>query len=233
VPRAVLGRPAAPTPAIGAITDSNGYGFGETNPAYTPDTTGAYGLIRRGLEAVNGHAIPYIIDGRGGDQIKDMLPANNPRQWEMMQYTTHGLLMGGTNSVPTETLAAMESEFTTEAQAAKGRVLRGKVYAFTIPPRTDSTNANVVSGYEPGAKPDQFNAWLISQIGVTFDGILDPNTGRYYTSPTAYTQVTTGVKDPATGRWLDSSYTTDGTHYSVTGSNLAAAVVKAWALTLH
>jgi hypothetical protein len=233
-PLAVVGRPASPTPAIWILGDSNSYGFGETNPSYTPDANGNYGLWARGLWSVNGHTIPWANASRGGDTIECCLPASNPRQWECVQYGTHGVIGLGTNSIAAgRTLAQMQADFLTIAAAMKARTIRGKAYALTIPPRTDSTNTTPISGYEPSQRPDQFNAWLLTQIGVTIDGVIDPNTGTYNIGA-GNVSVNAGVKTAATGLWSDGSYYVagDGTHYSAAGSAIAAAVVSGWAATL-
>jgi hypothetical protein len=223
---ALLGRPASPTPGVFILGDSNAYGFGTSG-----DADGLYGVIAQGLKASNGDFLAFANASRSGDLLQYCLPSDNPRQWAMIDYATCGVIMLGTNSVATNTTAQMLAHLDIIAAAMKARTKRGKAYAYTIPPRTDSGNTAILSGYE--TKPGQFNDAIIAKVGTTLDGVIDPNEGKVYMpGGVVLTSGAGGIMVPATRLWISATYTSDGTHYSDAGVAVGKDTTRLWAQTL-
>jgi hypothetical protein len=228
-PHYIIGRPITPTPGVLVWGDSNDYGF-----AAVADANGHYGAIQGGLIDANGKPIPHLMECRSGDVFDYCRPSDNPRQSASMKFATH--FLGGlvTNSIPTDTVAEMLADVTSTAAFAKATNLRGYAAWRTCLPRTaDATNAAVVSGYEPGQKPDQFNTGLIALVGTVLNAVIDLNAGKVYLpGGVVLTSPSGGLKDQSTGKWLSATYTSDGTHLSAAGIAVAIETVKLWAATL-
>jgi lysophospholipase L1-like esterase len=233
-PFAIIGVAATPMPAVYIYGDSIGNGAHDNY-----DSMSNRGYIQRGLAAAGagGAPIPYR-----NSAVSTSTFANNttiaqlPRSRSYWKYCTHFVCEMGSNDINNGVaLATLQSQLTTLLTAVKntigpyGKPL--KVAVCKITPRTNSSDnwqtivnqSYVNAAYTPGGLRDQYNAWIVSQVGLgLIDTIIDP---------TLY------VEDQANhGKWIvngTSNYSTvDGVHPSPAAYILAAQAAANWAATI-
>ncbi|UGY15128.1 hypothetical protein HAP48_0042490 [Bradyrhizobium septentrionale] len=221
-PLAVLGYPLTPTPAVVIRGDSIAVGVADVN-----NNVGANGFLERGLVGASGGAIPYMNLARAGDSLQgEGAIGHGWRRDSLMEYATHYVTdMGNNDPAGGVSLASMQTLALANWKSAKARGL--KVYQCTLLPRCTSSDGftttggqTVVANYESTGIRGLFNAWLLTQVGVTIDGVID---------------VAAVVEDPANpGKWKVSGgvLTADGIHPNALGNANIAPTITAWANTL-
>lgn len=219
-PTAILGVPIKPFPSVVGIGDSIQANRDDT----TGDASGNHGFLPRGLYAggPGGVAVPYCNLSVSGEKVLTLNNGGHAQRLTMLKYCSHVVFNLGTNDIPDAlTLAQFQTRYTTAWMSLSRYGV--KIYQVKILPRTTSTdswvtaaNQSYVTGFAPGGLRDQLNAWFLTQVGVSIDGVID--TSQY-------------VEDQANlGKWkTDGSTanltTSDGLHLSPNGASLAAAGV--------
>lgn len=225
-----VGIPAAPMAAVGIIGDSIPSGTGDTSNL----TTGALGFVERGLDSVNGNTVPSLNMSEGSWKYQYATIDTSPRIRAFWPFVTHLLIELGTNDVAAGTsLSTVQTYLTNMVTAARatmspyGKPL--KIAVSTLMPRTTSTdswataaNQTPVAGFTIGGVRDQYNAWLVTQVGTLIDAVVDVN---------IY------IEDQANpSKWLTNGAanypTTDGVHPTSAFHILAATAVNNWAATI-
>ncbi len=220
VPLGILGIPAQRFPAVCIMGDSLTAGSNGEDESGA-DQHGNYGYVARGLYLgdANGYPVPYANLSRGGEKASDVAGNAGATRRGMLQYCTHVFEGYGTNDIGGgRTLAQLQADKLRLWQTFRANSL--KIYVANLLPRTtDATNTTPVAGFAPGGLRDQYNTWLLTQVGVTIDGVID---------------VASVVEDPANhGHWL-SGETADGIHpNSATYAAIAVARIQPWAATLR
>jgi len=217
-PIAILGYTTQPIVSIVIMGDSLANGYQDAG-----DGLGASGWIERGLSNVNGAQIPWAQASKSGNTVNaEQVPQFGPRKRSLLDYATHAILVDGTNDLVVGTpVATLETQALNVFAGIRSHGV--KLYVSTILPRTTSTDswataANqtaVNAAFASGGARDQFNTWLFTQIGVTIDGVIDPN--PYLEDPVNHGKwVTNGTANFATP---------DGVHPGTAGHILAATAV--------
>jgi len=227
-PMMILGVPAAPMAAVCILGDSIADGNGDT-----VDSHGNLGYATRGLDSVNGYPVPWMKQTAGGDLFSKNTLDTGPRKRSLWPFVTHLVCALGTNDIANgESLGTMQTYATNLWTAAKrtigpyGKPLQ--VAQVLVFPRTTSSdswatagNQTAVSGFTVGAVRDQFNAWVLTQVG---GGLLDAaiNCNQYVENQSSLSKwITNGSANYPT---------TDGTHPSSALHILAAQAINSWAL---
>lgn len=229
-PLVILGIPTGPTPAVLGLGDSIMAGNNDT----VDFTTAALGFFERGLESVNGFAVPWHLQAVGGHSLQKANLDTGWRGRSLWHYVTHLFCNMATNDIAAgRTLLQIQTDAISLWTAAKrtispyGKPL--KTAAQMVLTRTTSTdswataiNQTPVAGFTPGGLADQYNAWLLTQVGgPLLDATIDWRPA---------------VQDTATAKWLVNGaanfMTNDGVHPSQVGHIAGAPYVTAWAQTL-
>lgn len=229
-PALILGRPTGPTPAVLGLGDSIMAG----NNDDIDFTTAAYGFFERGLEDVNGYAVPWHLQAVGGHSMQKAQIDTGWRGRSAWQYVTAWYCNMGTNDIAAgRSLAQMQADairLWTSAKATLspyGRPLKtAHSTALTRTTSSDSwatlANQTPVAGFEPGGQADLWNAWLLTQVG---GGLLD-----------ALIDFRSLLQNTTLAKWLVTGaanyMTNDGVHPSSVGHVAAATQLNAWAQTL-
>lgn len=225
-----IGIPKTPVPSVYIIGDSIAAGVGDT---LAPTATGAYGLIVRGLDSVNGKPIAAFNQSLSGVQLAQQGPGYTAYSLQLLPYCTHVIIEAASNDIASgASLASIQNTITNLVTAIKavngpyGKPL--KVYVTKVLPRVTSSNSFVdaagqtpVAGFTVGGVRDTYNTWLSTQVGGLLDGIIDPN---------IY------VEDQSNpGKWISTGAanyaTTDGIHPSTAAYILGTQAVNAAAAT--
>jgi lysophospholipase L1-like esterase len=227
-PSVIIGIPKNPMVSVLAIGDSITGGVGDT-----ADTFANLGYISRGLANVNGHAVPWHNQGVNGLAMTSQKLATSPAFRDVWQYCTHALFAMGYNDMNASSLSVMQANALAVLQELKrtigpyGKPLH--VTVVTIIPATTSTNGwinaagqTATANFAPGAKRDQYNAWLLSLVG---GGLVD-----------AAIDISTVTDDPANlGKWFTNGTanfpTVDGTHPAQGMATRMAGLITTWAQT--
>jgi lysophospholipase L1-like esterase len=194
------------------VGDSIMRGSGDSSP----DAYGNTGMAR-GCADVSGHHVPFLTMARDSDraQYNQVTAYRKRAPW---RYGTHLLCNLGTNDLAGgRTLAELQADITAIWTDAKRVGL--KVYQCNLLPRVTGTFSTAagqtpIAGFESGGLRDQFNAWLLTQVGTYLEGVID---------------VASAVEDPSNhGKWA-ANLTADGIHpvssaYVLIGNALRPAV---------
>ena len=212
-PHAVLGLvpstgDAGPA-ALLAVGDSITFGLGNTtelNRSWIDySAAGGIGFVKIGQssETAGTFALPRNARRR-------MAFAGGAASRAVCAYGANDLAMGAT------TLASLQAN-TLAVWGAVAATLPGgwkSLYAATVLPRTTSSgsqtpfNANYTGA---NSVRNQYNAWLLTQVGVAIAGVVD---------------IAAAVETtPGSNTWSASSLTADGTHPSYAGYQALAALV--------
>jgi lysophospholipase L1-like esterase len=200
-PTAILGIPSSPLPSCVIVGDSIAYGQGD---GY--DNNGNSGFAERGLYGAN---IPWINLSRSSDRAMWMVRANYPQRRKLWQYCNLLLCALGSNDIANgHTVSAIQAsllEIWADAHARGMNVVQATITTRTTSSDNWATKANqsYVTGFEPGGKADQLNAWIKQQAA---DGVIE-----------GVIDIATAIADPTDlNKWLTNgagSYATfDGTH---------------------
>lgn len=182
LPFAVLGKTSSPQVSIGILGDSIADGQGDQLSA---STSGALGYIERGLDGVAGFTLPWVNWAVSSNRLQFDTSVTGAKKRDFFPYITHLIVALGTNDIGNgRSLAQMQADLTDIANNAKSINNpygdRLKVGACVVSPRTTSTdswattaNQTPVSGWESGGLRDQWNAWLLTQVGTLLDFVID------------------------------------------------------------
>ena len=175
----IVGRPLENYPSVIFLGDS----IMASRDDLVGDAYGNHGYAR-GLwtAGVGGTSMPYANLARSGERASVMANANHTFRSALLQYCSHVICNWGTNDIQqARTFAQVTADLTTSWAAIKRRGV--KVYQCLILPRTTSSdswataaNQTVVSGFGVGGVRDQVNAWILTQVGVLIDGVINGNT---------------------------------------------------------
>lgn len=239
-PYLVLGIPTSPIPSVCIIGDSIADGSGDTSNSggSGPSALGSAGYIARGLESVSTQAtfpIPYVKTTVASDTFAHNIISSSPFKRNCWQYVTHVVCELGINDVciNSSSLATLQTFVTNlcadirSVTSPYGKSI--KIAFCTLLPQTTSTdswatlaNQTPVAGATVGGVRDTYNAWLVTQVGILFDYLIDANV--YVESQTNH------------GCWIvngTANYgTADGVHPTTALHILAAQAVNAWAQTI-
>lgn len=222
----------AQTYTVGAFTGGNGllsYGYGSIAVVGDMDngfSLGIYGdsitagidsYATRGIDAsFGGNEIPWVNYARSFEYLQSFVNSDGAKRRALTGNHSHMLMMFGTNDLGGSfSFNTMRNWFLDAFTYLKAQ---GQYVAVcTILPRTDSNNVVVDSDYQQGGVRDQLNAWLLTQVGVTIDEVVD---------------VAAAIEDPMDHSIWVSGTTNDGTHPNEAGKVLMAPVITAWAETL-
>lgn len=239
-PYLVLGIPTSPLPSVCILGDSIADGSGDTsNSGGTgPSALGSAGYIARGLESVSTQAtfpIAYVKTTVASDTFAHNIISSSPFKRNCWQYVTHLVCELGINDVciNLSTLATLQTYVTNlcaDIRSVTGPYGKPIKIAFcTLMPQTTSSNLWVdaagqtpVTGATVGGVRDTYNAWLVTQVGILFDYLIDPN---------VY------VEDQVNhGKWITNGTanypTADGVHPTTALAILAAQAINSWAQTI-
>jgi len=226
-PLALVGKVQTRSPAILAVTDSNGYGTGDDTFG---DGQGAVGYIARGLRAAAGGVIPAVLCSRSGATLQLYNRGAMGRLISTLSpYCSHFLQQVSGNSIGGgETLANMKTNMVIAWRRA---ALNGmKVIQLEGLPRTVSAtpDAAVETGWEVGGLFNQLNTWFASVVGQPIDanGNITQN-GDVLLD--AYWTINDLIMDSNTNKWSDYSFTSDGIHLSGAGHAEVAARIATYA----
>jgi hypothetical protein len=194
-PMAIIGLPSSPQANCIIIGDSivRSHDW-DGDESYT-------GWIQRGL--FNGGRIPFMSYDRGSSTLSQF-QTTNPHAYILAQWSqSKAIVQLGRNSMASG-LSTLQSE---SANIIAGLAEAGcEVWWCLPPPETTSsdswattTNQTHAATY---ATKESFKAHLLSLVGTTLAGIIDPN--PYLESPTA------------AGKWLPLA-TNDGIHPGISG----------------
>lgn len=229
LPALIVGYSERPQVSILVIGDSNAYGQGDANPG---DGQGAFGYIERGLRTTASGVTACALWVRSGATLAhyENITTNQPNQlFSAAHLFTHLLQQISGNSVSLG-LSEMKRLTILGWKQAKARGLK-VIQLSSLPRTTSSANTTVATGWEVGGVRDQYNAWCASVVGQKINAAGDiVSNGTVYLD--VYWDILSIVQNPATNLWLDSSYTTDGTHMSATAHALAGAGIATLANNL-
>lgn len=208
IPTAIIGVPETPFPAVGVIGDSIAAGtIGDTSSA----TTGARGIIMRGLWLTTTYVLPYAVLARASEQDAFNVGLNGQRRRVIYPYLTHAIDNGGTNDIAAAaSLATMQSQKVQKWTDLKAHNIH--VTVLPILPRTNAGNTAPSAGYGTGELRDTYNAWQLSQVGgplVDAFGSLND------------------VAEGAHGLWANGAWTADGVHPNAVGTLALEGVTRA------
>jgi len=187
-PTVILGKSiGAPDVACIGIGDSIMAGSNDTSAPNGNDGSAGGGFVQRGLNSVNGRAVPFLQMGVSGTKAVDFVSSMTKRA-AYFAYATNLLENFGTNDFENSARTAAQvyadrqtiwAAFKAAAQGSK------RVDALPIIPRTNSTdswatlaNQTPRTGYAAtsGAFRDPMNANLATALsGGLVDGIIDLN----------------------------------------------------------
>jgi hypothetical protein len=218
-PFAIIGIPDKPIVSLGIFGTSIDIGQGDTADA----TTGHLGWLERDCINVNGFPLPFVNMSRDGGQTNAYALNSSRSRFSMMRYLTHMIFGMHTNDIEAG-VALATIQANCKFAWDRARTAGCKVYHTTVIPRTTSTdswetvaNQTPIAGFEPGGIAQQFNAWLLTQVGTgASDGYLD-----------GVVDVRSSVCDPAEVWKWKPSHTTDGIHPNGTGHAAMAAAGNA------
>lgn len=230
LPVAIIGIPKTPMPSVLIIGDSVALGYQDANA----DARGMKGFVARGLDNVNGYAVPWHAQTVSGWALEGQKLVNAPLQRDLWKYCTHVLFQIGINDMFGSSLSAIQDKTTAVLTELKrtigpyGKPLH--ITCTTITPNASSSNSYIdaagqtLSGsFVVGGIRDQYNAWLLSLVGGSLvDQVLD---------------LRTVTDDPANpGKWYTNGISTfptsDGIHPKTGMVTRMAALVNNWALGL-
>jgi lysophospholipase L1-like esterase len=213
----VLGIPSEPTVSVVILGDS----IANSRDDSTGDAYGNAGYIPRGLYLA-GDSIPFIRATQSGEKVSTFGIGGLTNRLTLLQYCSHVVMNHGTNDIVElgMTLETMQTRYLTAWAMLKARNVQ--VYQCLIMPRTASTdswataaNQTPITNFEDGGVRTQVNDWIKTQVGVTIDGYIDPNSA---------------VEDPDNpGKWITNGSpnypTADGVHPTSAIHALAAEIV--------
>lgn len=205
-PLALLGTFTAPLPVLCDIGDS----IADWQNDGSGDGNGNVNFIQRGAWNINStHVLPSIKMTRGNDGWFQWLTSNSGSA-DALQWCTHAVVEHGHNDIGGKTLVQLQAAALQVWQMVRAHGV--KVYQVKLIPYTDATNTTLgSSAWNVGGLRDQLNTWYDTQVGVTLDGVIDPNTA---------------LEDQVRhGFWASNTYSsTDGIHPDSPGAAAGATV---------